>query len=91
MKWMITSILLGALNLVYMTLAAASKFGPIPAKVPLILSVLSFCFLILSMILAFLNYEKGKYHWVQNLIPVFLWAGLIVYNFWNFQMIMYVV
>jgi hypothetical protein len=90
MKWLITSVILGAINTTVMAAFAASQLGPTPVMLPLFLCVLSFVLVCVSAFLAVCQRKRRRSLWFLNLISGFLWIGMILLNFKHFADIMYV-
>lgn len=90
MKWLITSVALGTINVVVMAAFAASRLGPTPVMLPLFLCLLCLAFVCVSIALAVRQRKQQQALWYLHLLSAILWAGLIVLNFKHFNDIMYV-
>jgi hypothetical protein len=90
MKWIITTILTAAGNVVIMMLFAASKLGPTPVLLPLVLAAVSLCCAIGSIALALVSRKRQRPQWLLHLVSLVIWIGLIAFNLWSFQSVLYV-
>jgi len=90
MKWMITSIVLGTGNVVLIILFAASKLGPTPLFLPLILAAISICCIIVSTFLTISARKRQDPHIAIPVLSMAIWGGLTVFNLWAFQSVLYV-
>jgi hypothetical protein len=90
MKWMIATILTAVANVVIIMLFAASKLGRMPVLLPLILAILSLCCAIVSLVMGIVSKKRQHPQWVMHLISAAMWTGLIAFNFWAFQSVLYV-
>lgn len=84
MKWLLITISLAIINVIIMTLFAASKLEPTPVMLPILL-------ILFSLSCAFVSFRKTlKDKTKQNIISMILWIILIVYNLWQLQLLLYV-
>jgi len=89
MKWMITSFLAAACNVVVILMFAASKLGPTPLFLPLFLAVIALAALIGSIVSVTVGRARHQKFRVLHLVAVAPWATAMGFNLWAFQGILY--
>jgi hypothetical protein len=90
MKWLITSLVLGSINVSVMEAFAASKLGPTPLMLPFFLSGVSLVLACVSVAFAVLQLKRKQNLWFLNLISALIWVGLIALNLKHFNDVLYV-
>ena len=90
MKWMVASVLLGTGNVVLIMLFAASKLGPTPLFLPLILGAISSCCIVVSTFLTISARKRKDSHIAIPVFTIVIWSGLAVFNLLAFQSVLYV-
>jgi type III secretory pathway component EscS len=91
MKWMITSVLAATFNVVIILMFTASKLGPTPLFLPLILAVVALAALVGSIVSVVVGKTRHQDFRALHLVAVAPWVIAIGFNLWAFQGILYVI
>lgn len=86
MKTLSLVVLIAVMNVVFMLLFAASKLGPTPAWLPLLLSLAS----LFGLIFCFVRYLRATPKKLALLFSAIICLGLVMFNLFVFQSILYV-
>ena len=90
MKLLSITIGIAFVNLVMVSFYAAGKFGPTPLFLPLILVIACCCVLILCVKHVLRKHKHKKLGWRIDLLILIIWLCLVIFNLYNFQLILYV-
>ena len=90
MRWMIITACAAVANVLLLELYAASVLGRTPLFLPLFLAFGSTCCTIISVLLAIHSRKDPGQSCRLNVVASVFWIGLVVYNVWSFNLVLYV-